>query len=146
MTLHAHNIRITLGRREILHGIDIQAEPGEVTAIVGHNGSGKSTFLKALTAEIPSTGSIRLNGQDLDSVALWERAASRGVLQRAVTVAFPFTVAEIVMMGLSAGLSASDPTVALRALELVGGNRTEAARRLGVSRKTIDRKCATWGL
>ena len=34
----------------------------------------------------------------------------------------------------------------LRALELVGGNRTEAARRLGVSRKTIDRKCATWGL
>nr|WP_245846911.1 sigma-54 dependent transcriptional regulator [Paracoccus seriniphilus] len=34
----------------------------------------------------------------------------------------------------------------LRALEAVGGNRTEAARRLGVSRKTIDRKCAAWGL
>lgn len=34
----------------------------------------------------------------------------------------------------------------LQALELVGGNRSEAARRLGVSRKTIDRKCATWGL
>lgn len=34
----------------------------------------------------------------------------------------------------------------LRALEQVGGNRTEAARRLGVSRKTIDRKCAAWGL
>ena len=34
----------------------------------------------------------------------------------------------------------------LTALEAVGGNRTEAARRLGVSRKTIDRKCAAWGL
>lgn len=34
----------------------------------------------------------------------------------------------------------------LRALEAVGGNRTEAAKRLGVSRKTIDRKCAAWGL
>ncbi|WP_349768719.1 sigma-54-dependent transcriptional regulator [Rhodobacter sp. NTK016B] len=34
----------------------------------------------------------------------------------------------------------------LRALDAVGGNRTEAARRLGVSRKTIDRKCAAWGL
>ncbi|WP_083195153.1 sigma-54 dependent transcriptional regulator [Pararhodobacter sp. CCB-MM2] len=34
----------------------------------------------------------------------------------------------------------------LRALELVGGNRSEAARQLGVSRKTIDRKCAQWGL
>ncbi|RVV97557.1 sigma-54-dependent Fis family transcriptional regulator [Mesobaculum littorinae] len=34
----------------------------------------------------------------------------------------------------------------LRALDAVGGNRTEAARRLGVSRKTIDRKCTAWGL
>ncbi|GAA4216114.1 sigma-54-dependent transcriptional regulator [Sagittula marina] len=34
----------------------------------------------------------------------------------------------------------------LRALDALDGNRSEAARRLGVSRKTIDRKCATWGL
>ncbi|KFE36238.1 sigma-54-dependent transcriptional regulator [Thioclava atlantica] len=34
----------------------------------------------------------------------------------------------------------------LRALEAVGGNRSEAARQLGVSRKTIDRKIASWGL
>ncbi|MCW2309056.1 sigma-54-dependent transcriptional regulator [Rhodobium gokarnense] len=34
----------------------------------------------------------------------------------------------------------------LHALEAVGGNRSEAARRLGVSRKTIDRKCAAWGI
>ena len=34
----------------------------------------------------------------------------------------------------------------LRALEQVGGNRTEAAKRLGVSRKTIERKCAAWGV
>lgn len=34
----------------------------------------------------------------------------------------------------------------LRALEAMDGNRTEAARRLGISRKTIDRKCAAWGL
>lgn len=33
----------------------------------------------------------------------------------------------------------------LRALDLTGGNRSEAARLLGVSRKTIDRKCAAWG-
>ena len=34
----------------------------------------------------------------------------------------------------------------LKALEALGGNRSEAARQLGVSRKTIDRKCAAWGL
>ncbi|MEN9063219.1 helix-turn-helix domain-containing protein [Ponticoccus litoralis] len=34
----------------------------------------------------------------------------------------------------------------LRALDLLGGNRSEAARQLGISRKTIDRKCAALGL
>ncbi|MBR9763082.1 MAG: sigma-54-dependent Fis family transcriptional regulator [Rhodobacteraceae bacterium] len=34
----------------------------------------------------------------------------------------------------------------LRALEALNGNRSEAARRLGISRKTIDRKCTAWGL
>jgi len=34
----------------------------------------------------------------------------------------------------------------LAALDAVGGNRAEAARRLGISRKTVDRKCAAWGL
>lgn len=34
----------------------------------------------------------------------------------------------------------------LQAIEALGGNRSEAARQLGVSRKTIDRKCAAWGL
>ena len=34
----------------------------------------------------------------------------------------------------------------LHVLDTCGGNRAEAARRLGVSRKTIDRKCANWGI
>lgn len=34
----------------------------------------------------------------------------------------------------------------LRALDALGGNRSEAARHLGISRKTIDRKCAVWGI
>ncbi|MGV6847129.1 MAG: helix-turn-helix domain-containing protein, partial [Marinibacterium sp.] len=34
----------------------------------------------------------------------------------------------------------------LHVLDKCGGNRAEAARRLGVSRKTIDRKCAAWSV
>lgn len=34
----------------------------------------------------------------------------------------------------------------MRVLDACDGNRAEAARRLGVSRKTIDRKCASWGV
>lgn len=119
MTLHAQNVTVTLGRKEILHGVDITALPGQITAIVGHNGSGKSTFLKALTAEIPSTGSIRLNGALIEDHAPWELASMRAVLQQATTVAFPFTVMEIVQLGLSSGLSASDPTIPFQALDRV---------------------------
>lgn len=43
-------------------------------------------------------------------------------------------------------LDAVERRLILRALDLTGGNRSEAARRLGISRKTIDRKCAGWGL
>ncbi|MEO1239507.1 MAG: iron ABC transporter, partial [Pseudomonadota bacterium] len=36
----AHNIRVNLGGKAILHGVDFSAEPGKITAIVGPNGSG----------------------------------------------------------------------------------------------------------
>ena len=44
-----------------------------------------------------------------------------------------------------AELSPGAQNALLRALDLTGGNRSEAARLLGVSRKSIDRKCAAWG-
>jgi DNA-binding NtrC family response regulator len=45
-----------------------------------------------------------------------------------------------------APLEATERREILRALDALDGNRSEAARRLGISRKTIDRKCAAWGL
>ncbi|MEM1343670.1 MAG: sigma-54 dependent transcriptional regulator [Pseudomonadota bacterium] len=48
--------------------------------------------------------------------------------------------------GATDSLSAVERRHILETLEKVGGNRAEAARRLGVSRKTIDRKCQTWGI
>ena len=62
------NIHVTLGRREILHGLDFSAEDGRITAIVGPNGSGKSTLIKALTGELPATGALHLNGRDVETM------------------------------------------------------------------------------
>ncbi len=120
MTLEAHNIRARIGKKEILHGIDFTARAGEITAIVGPNGSGKSTLLKAITDEVDFSGKVILNGQDTAKLKPWELAAMRGVLPQAATLAFPFTVIEVVHMGLLAGISGARPDIPARALAAVG--------------------------
>ncbi|WP_428928404.1 heme ABC transporter ATP-binding protein [Marinibacterium sp. SX1] len=114
------NIRVTLGRREILHGLDFEARDGRVTAIVGPNGSGKSTLLKAMTGEIPATGDMSLNGRDIDAMQPWELASVRAVQSQSTTVAFPFTVIEVVRLGHSAGPWAAEPGIPEAALSRLG--------------------------
>ncbi|PYE81315.1 heme ABC transporter ATP-binding protein [Pseudoroseicyclus aestuarii] len=118
--LEATGIRVTLGWREILRGIDLFARPGEVTAIVGPNGSGKTTLLRALTGEVDHDGQIRLNGQDVDRLRPWQLAAMRAVLPQATALAFPFTVLEVVRLGLAAGLGAARADLPGKALRRVG--------------------------
>lgn len=91
-----------------------------MTAIIGPNGSDKSTLLRALTGEIASGGTVTLNGDDIAALPGWRLAASRAVRPQASTVAFPFTVAEVVRLGLHAGPEAADATIPLRALDHVG--------------------------
>ncbi len=98
-------ISVSLGRTRILHDVDFAAEPGAVTAIVGPNGSGKTTLLRALTADVPFTGQVEINGHDLVSMKSWELATMRAVLPQAAALSFPFTVREIVRLGLVSGRS-----------------------------------------
>lgn len=68
-------------------------------AIIGHNGSGKSTFLKALTGQIPYKGQVRVHGQPLKS-SKGAIARSLSYLPQKNNVAFPILVRELVVMGL----------------------------------------------
>lgn len=120
MTLEARNIKVKLGRKEVLQGVDFTAQSGQVTAIVGPNGSGKTTLLRAMTDEVSHGGKVWINGTDIDRLHPWQLAAIRAVQPQSSSIAFPFTVLEIVRLGLSAGLSAADSSVPLKALEAVG--------------------------
>lgn len=120
MTLQAEDITVKLGKRQVLSGVHFSARAGRVTAIVGPNGSGKTTLLRAMTGEVPHQGKVRLNGRDVAQQKPWELAAQRAVQPQSASIAFPFTVLEIVRLGLSAGLSAGDSSIPLQALEAVG--------------------------
>jgi heme transport system ATP-binding protein len=118
--MKATDIRVRIGRKEILHGVDFEAVAGEVTAIIGPNGSGKSTLLKAMTGEVSYEGTVELNGQDIQTLQPWELAPVRGVLPQSAAVAFPFTVLEIVRLGLMDGWAAQERTLPSHALARVG--------------------------
>lgn len=120
MSFRAHDIGVRLGRRTILHGVDFTAEAGRLTAIVGPNGSGKSTLLRALCGEVPFSGRVTINGHDTAHLKAWELAAMRAVLPQSATLAFSFTVIEVIRLGLSAGISAGRDHLPLRALDAVG--------------------------
>jgi lipoprotein-releasing system ATP-binding protein len=67
------------GRRlEILRGIDLEVRPGEMVAVVGASGVGKSTLLHVLgTLDVPTAGSIRFDGQELTRMTAARLAAFR---------------------------------------------------------------------
>ncbi len=61
------------GKAEVLHGLDLQADAGQVITVIGPNGAGKSTLLNALMGVLPSRGEIAYQGRSIGSLPLEER-------------------------------------------------------------------------
>ena len=60
------NLNVAYGQSQVLHGIDLSVAPGEIVAVVGRNGMGKSTLMKSLIGVIPSrSGTIGVEGTDV---------------------------------------------------------------------------------
>ncbi|MBI1379137.1 MAG: ATP-binding cassette domain-containing protein [Frankiales bacterium] len=58
-------LRAGYGAANVLHGIDLYVDPGEVVVVLGANGAGKSTLLSAIAGLIPHTGDIRVQGRSV---------------------------------------------------------------------------------
>jgi branched-chain amino acid transport system ATP-binding protein len=77
--LDVRGLRAGYGASEVLHGVDLRVGPGEVVALLGRNGMGKTTLVRAITGLNPArTGRIVFRGQALDGEAP-HRIAKRGI-------------------------------------------------------------------
>lgn len=69
MLLQTRSVTASYGDAQALFGIDLDMDTGEVVALIGANGAGKSTFLKTITGLLaPRAGEIRLDGERIDRV------------------------------------------------------------------------------
>jgi len=70
------NLSAAYGQSEVLHGIDLSVMQGEIVALVGRNGMGKSTLMKSLIGVMPArSGQIVVDGADVTSLASYQRVA-----------------------------------------------------------------------
>jgi zinc transport system ATP-binding protein len=114
-----------LGGRDVLRGVDLTVGRGEVVALLGVNGSGKSTTVRAVTGRVPLTaGSLELFGTPLARFRDWRRVGY--VPQRSTAASgVPATVREVVCAGRLARtglrpLRRADRAAVQHALETVG--------------------------
>lgn len=93
------NINLTLGNKVILDNVSVDLNCGELTVLLGPNGTGKSSLLKVITQEWPCSGEVSFFDQPYHQWDAAELAKHLGVLPQASSLTFNFTVEEVVELG-----------------------------------------------
>lgn len=123
LSVRASGIEVSLGGRRVLHGIDLDAHPGEVLALLGPNGAGKSTLLKAVAGLVSYEGEVTLGDDDLASLRPRARARriayvpQRSLLRSALSVEEVVALGRYVHGGSFGGMSAEDQGAVDHALQ-----------------------------
>ncbi len=144
--LRGENITVRYGRKTALDSVSFRLEEGMWLMLVGPNGAGKTTLLRAIAGSVPSTGDIRLRGEDLRRMSPAERAMTVGFLAQHNAPQYAYTVEEIVRLGRYAHrrnfLSPGDPAgreAVERALAATGMTELRHASVLNLSGGELQR-------
>jgi iron complex transport system ATP-binding protein len=127
MLLSGHDLTIGYPDHVVGRGLDVALSTGEVLALLGPNGGGKTTLLKTLLGVLaPKAGEVRIGGKPLPRYSSSERARLIAYVPQSHLTTFAFTVETFVLMGRTAHgnllsrPSAADRAVAAQALERFG--------------------------
>lgn len=98
--LEARGLSCGYGADPVLHDVSFGLTAGDFVGVIGPNGCGKSTLIRALTAVLPlAAGSVMLDGQDIARLSRRQVARRVAVVPQESGYLFGFTVIEMVMMG-----------------------------------------------
>lgn len=97
--LELKNVRAGYGGTEVLHGLSYKFEDGRNYCLLGPNGCGKTTLIRAIAALIGSTGDITMDGEVLRDMKRRDLAGKVAVLSQVSNLYFPYTVYDTVMLG-----------------------------------------------
>jgi len=84
---------------DVIYGVSAEFAPGKNYCLLGPNGCGKTTLLRAMAGIIPAKGEILIDGRPIASMRRREIARKIAVMSQITTLYFPYSVYETVMLG-----------------------------------------------
>lgn len=125
--LQVEDLHVGYDGVEVVHGATFSVQEGEYACIIGANGCGKTTTLKALLGlHKPSSGTVLMDGKDTRGLTERERARIFAYIPQVHRPPFPFSVADVVLMGRTPHLASMsrasnrDREAAFNAMERMG--------------------------
>lgn len=98
--IHTQDIHLSYGAHDVLKGIDLHIQEGKITAIIGSNGTGKSTLLSVISRLIkPKQGQVYLDDVDMSTLKTEDIAKRLSVLKQSNHLNLKLTVYELVSFG-----------------------------------------------
>lgn len=93
------NISAGYGKVSVIEEVSIDIEAGELVGVLGANGSGKSTFVKAICGILPHAGSVSVDGEEIEKLGQKAIAKKISYVPQRSGVSLDISVIDVVMMG-----------------------------------------------
>ena len=136
MSIEVKHLRFCYGARPVIGDVSFTAEKGELLAVLGPNGVGKSTLFRCLLGFLkPVSGEILVDGRNQETYSRRELARKLAYIPQSHTPAFDHTVLDSVLMGMTAQLGVFEQPG-----EVQREKAMQMLRALGIE-KLFDRGC-----
>ncbi len=108
MSIETKDIRFSYGEHEVLKGVSFSVEPGQLVALLGPNGVGKSTLFKCMLGLLKNfSGDTVINGKSVKKMTAMELAREVAYIPQWHYPSFNFSVIDMVLMGTTSQISRS---------------------------------------